>query len=94
MNLLHAAIVVAEDTHFDPDSVTPGPWGFIFTAAVAVAVLLLGFNLVRRLRRSQYRHEIRAELEAELAARDGEAGSGDAAAPEQPGGDEPGQTRG
>lgn len=60
---------------FDPNKVTPGPAGFIATAAFAAAVILLGFLLVKRLRRNAYRHEIRDEIAAELAAAEGAPGA-------------------
>ena len=74
--------LAAEDTEFDPASITPGVVGFVVTAVFALAVILLGTDLVRRVRRSQYRAEIAEELQAELAERDGAgtqdgAGSGD-----------------
>ena len=74
--------LAAEDTEFDPASVTPGVVGFVVTAVFALAVILLGTDLVRRVRRSQYRAEIAEELQAELVERDGAgtqdgAGSGD-----------------
>jgi len=64
----------------NPELVTPGVWGFIAIFVVGVAVLLLGFDMVRRIRRVRYRAEIAAKLdaeEAELAASGdaGEAGS-------------------
>jgi hypothetical protein len=54
---------------FNPDTVTPGPAGFVAIFFVAAAVVLLGFDMVRRIRRTTYRAEITARLEAELAAR-------------------------
>lgn len=66
--LIRAAAWLAEEAEFDPDTVTPGFVGFILTGALAVAVIFLGINLVRRLRRNAYRHDIRDEIEAELAA--------------------------
>lgn len=65
------------DKEFDPDTVTPGIWGFVATALVAVAVVFLGFDMVRRIRRTNYKAEISEKLEAELAAR--EAGEQSAA---------------
>lgn len=51
-----------------PDSlVTPQPVGFFATLIVAVAVALLGIDLVRRIRRVNYRAQIREQLEAEQA---------------------------
>ena len=60
----------SNDTEFDPDTVTPGIWGFVATALVAVAVVFLGFDMVRRIRRTNYKAEINEKLQAELAARD------------------------
>lgn len=59
----------SNDTEFDPDTVTPGIWGFVATALVAIAVVFLGFDMVRRIRRTNYKAEISEKLEAELAAR-------------------------
>ena len=53
------------------DLVTPGVWGFTITAIIMVAVILLIIDMVRRLRRLNYRAEIRARLEAEAAAEAG-----------------------
>jgi hypothetical protein len=55
---------------FNPDTVTPGPAGFLAILFVVVAVVLLGFDLVRRIRRTTYRAEIAERLQAELAAKD------------------------
>lgn len=60
----------SNDAEFDPDTVTPGIWGFVATALVAVAVVFLGFDMVRRIRRTNYKAEINEKLQAELAARD------------------------
>lgn len=68
MNTLNAVMWLAEKKdEFDPNKVTPGVEGFIFTGAMAVLVIVLGFLLVSRLRRNQYRHEVRDQIEAELA---------------------------
>ncbi len=57
----------------NPDSVTPGPWGFIAIAAVGVATGLLVWDMTRRVRRVRYRAEVRAKFDAEeLAAREAE----------------------
>lgn len=50
------------------DLVTPGVWGFTITAVIMVAVILLIIDMVRRLRRLNYRAEIRERLEQEAAA--------------------------
>ncbi len=68
-------VLAAEDAEFDPNSVTPGVVGFVATALLGLAVIFLGFDLVRRLRRSKYRHEIRESLAAEIAERDAAAGA-------------------
>jgi len=50
------------------DLVTPGVWGFVITAFIMIAVILLILDMVRRLRRLNYRAEIRQRLEDEAAA--------------------------
>ena len=52
----------------DPSLVTPGPWGFVVIAFVAVAVILLVWDMMRRIRRGRVRADIREELEAEQQA--------------------------
>ena len=52
----------------DADLVTPGVWGFVITALVMIAVILLIIDMVRRMRRVNYRAEIRQRLEQEAAA--------------------------
>lgn len=74
-----AAVRLAEkDTEFDPNTVSPGVEGFIFTGLMAVLVIVLGFVLVKRMRKSAYRHQVREQIEAELAA--AEAAEGEEAA--------------
>lgn len=65
----------------DPELVTPGPIGFAAIAFIALAVVLLIWDMLRRVRRNRYRAEIAAELDAEQAAA-AEAETGDAAAAE------------
>lgn len=55
---------------FDPNTVSPGVVGFIVILLIAVVTLLLCFDVVRRIRRTTYRAEIKERLDAELAARD------------------------
>lgn len=52
----------------DPNSVTPGVVGFLATLFVALAVLVLIADMVRRVRRVRYRAEISEKLDAEAAA--------------------------
>lgn len=68
------ALFLAEDEpEFDPNIVSPGVAGFVVTGLIALAVIFLGFDLVRRLRRGRYREEIRQALAQELAERDAAA---------------------
>lgn len=67
--LVHTATGTPAPT-FNEDSVTPGWIGFVVTFLVAIAVVLLCVDLVRRIRRVRYRGEIRERLEAERAETD------------------------
>ncbi|MFB2584330.1 hypothetical protein [Herbiconiux liukaitaii] len=75
--VLVSAAVAAEENTPDPDTVTPGVVGFIATFFVAGVTVLLVIDMVRRVRRVNYRAQVREQLEAEVAARDG-AGAGGA----------------
>lgn len=81
-----AAMWIAKtDTEFDPTKVSPGVMGFVMTGIFAAAVILLGFALVKRMRRNAYRHEIRESIEQELAERAGqEPGASHAPEAEKP----------
>lgn len=50
------------------DAVTPGVWGFVTIAAIAVVVILLILDMIRRLRKVNYRAQVRAQIAAEEAA--------------------------
>ncbi|WP_243224712.1 hypothetical protein [Microbacterium sp. CIAB417] len=52
----------------DPDAVTPGFIGFAAVVLLVIAVVLLIWDMNRRVRRVRYRDEVRAELDAEEAA--------------------------
>lgn len=74
----------------DPELVNPGPVGLLVTAFLAIAVIVLIWDMLRRVRRVRYRDEVRAELDAEQAAEAERAdqGAGRDAAPDaspQPG---------
>jgi hypothetical protein len=59
-----------------PDNaVTPGVWGFVITAAIGVAVILLILDMIRRLRKVNYRAEVRERIAAEQAAAAGDGES-------------------
>lgn len=62
---LTGAIVIAAEEEFDPDTVTPGVWGFVVTFGLMVVVVLLILDMVRRIRRTNYRAEVRERLEVE-----------------------------
>lgn len=52
----------------DPSSVTPGFAGFAIIVIIVAAVVLLIWDMNRRIRKVRYREEVRAELDAEEAA--------------------------
>ena len=52
----------------DDALVTPGIWGFVITFAVVIAVVVLIIDMVRRVRRVNYRADVTARLDAEEAA--------------------------
>ncbi|RUQ99194.1 hypothetical protein [Labedella endophytica] len=52
-------------TELDTDRVTPGVVGFVVTFAVALLVILLIVDMVRRVRRVNYRAQINEDLDAE-----------------------------
>lgn len=64
-------ILTAEPLPFDPNQVTPGVIGFAVTALVAIAVILLLWDFNRRVRRINDRADVKARIDAELAAREG-----------------------
>ena len=59
----------------DENLVTPGVWGFVITAAIMVAAILLIIDMVRRIRRVNYRAEIRERLDEEAKASQGHSPS-------------------
>jgi hypothetical protein len=52
----------------DPDLVTPGPWGFVVIAVLAIVVVALIWDMMRRIRRGRVRADINEELDAEQLA--------------------------
>jgi len=52
-------------TDFDTELVTPGVWGFVLTIGVMLAVVVLVIDMVRRIRRVNYRAQVREQLEQE-----------------------------
>ncbi|MEO8908011.1 MAG: hypothetical protein ABI310_08040 [Microbacteriaceae bacterium] len=47
------------------DLVTPGVWGFLVIFLIAIVTILLVLDMTRRIRRTRYREEIAAKLDAE-----------------------------
>ncbi|HEY5224680.1 MAG TPA: hypothetical protein VIJ18_16735 [Microbacteriaceae bacterium] len=47
--------------------VTPGVWGFLVIFLIAIVTILLVIDMTRRIRRTSYREEIAAKLDAEEA---------------------------
>jgi hypothetical protein len=68
--VITVVLAATPDPDFDPNTVTPGVVGFVAIFFVAAATVLLCLDVVRRIRRTTYRAEIKARLDAELAARD------------------------
>jgi flagellar biosynthesis/type III secretory pathway M-ring protein FliF/YscJ len=77
LHLLAAAGPSGEPTlkpGLDPNQVTPGPWGFFITFGLAVVVILLIWDMSRRIRRVRYREQM--EQDAQHAAASGEQVAG------------------
>jgi len=74
----------APSPNVDADLVTPGVWGFVITAAIMVVVILLIIDMVRRMRRVNYRAEIRQRLADEAAAASGAPARGRTKAASKP----------
>ena len=67
--LVSIVLAATPSPEFDPNTVTPGPEGFVAIALVAVGAVLLAMDMARRVRRNTYRAEIQERLQAEMAAR-------------------------
>lgn len=55
-----------------PEAVTPGVAGFVAIALVAIVIVLLAIDMLRRIRRAQYRSDVNEMLDAEEAAARGD----------------------
>lgn len=66
--LLAAATPTPTPSPVDPNLVTPGPWGFVVIVFLAIAVIFLVWDMMRRIRRGRVRADIQEELDAELRA--------------------------
>ncbi|MGA1837362.1 hypothetical protein VD659_10565 [Herbiconiux sp. 11R-BC] len=78
--VLAATDVATDPATPNPDDVTPGIIGFIATFFIAIVTVGLIVDMVRRVRRVNYRAQVREELEAELA----EHPAGTPSAPDAP----------
>lgn len=56
---------------YNPDDVTPGVVGFLFTFVIFLLVALIALDLLRRIRRMRYRGEVREKLQREMQAANG-----------------------
>jgi Flp pilus assembly protein TadB len=94
---MHHALAALADTTatpipvptVDPELVTPGPWGFLVIVLLAAVVILLVWDMMRRIRRGRVRADIQEELDAEQKAADAgsaEDGSRDGASSDEPDG--------
>lgn len=52
----------------DPELVSPGPLGFVVIAIIVLAVVLLIWDMMRRIRRGRVRADINEQLDAEAQA--------------------------
>ena len=52
----------------DPESVTPGVIGFAAMALIAIVVVFLIIDMLRRIRRAGYRADVNEQLDAEAQA--------------------------
>lgn len=75
--LTSATVLAAEETTLPAGAIPPV--AFVVTGLFALVVFFLGMNLVRRIRRNQYRAEIRETLGVEIAERDQTAGAASSA---------------
>jgi hypothetical protein len=64
MHFLAVTATPSPSPTVDAELVTPGPWGFLVIALLAVAVVILVWDMQRRIRRARYREEVAAELDA------------------------------
>lgn len=79
-----AAVTPSPQPTVDPDLVTPGPLGFATIVLLVVAVFLLVFDMLRRVRRARYREEANAVLDAEEAEAEAARERAEAENPESP----------
>ncbi|NKX53252.1 hypothetical protein [Arthrobacter mobilis] len=90
MHLLHVLATVAPNPEptlrpgLDPTQVTPGPWGFFITFALAVVLILLIRDMTKRIRRVRYRQQLSEAEIGDAQAAEAAGGSGPAAGSGEP----------
>ena len=67
--VLGVVLASTPEPEFDPNTVTPGAWGFVAIFLIAVATVLLILDMARRIRRTTYRAQIQEKLQAEADAK-------------------------
>ncbi len=88
LGALLAATATSEPTPtptVDPELVTPGPWGFGVIALLALVVIVLIWDMLRRIRRARYREEVGKQPDAERDAQE----AGDSGVEADPGAESP-----
>ena len=78
LDLLWLAATPTPSMTVNPDDVTPGVIGFAAIGVAAVRVIFLAIDMLRRIRRAQYRVDVNEQLDAEerAAAEGDEPGDG------------------
>ena len=78
LDLLWLAATPTPSMTVNPDDVTPGVIGFAAIGVAAVLVIFLAIDMLRRIRRAQYRVDVNEQLDAEerAAAEGHEPGDG------------------
>jgi hypothetical protein len=61
-------------TPANPESVSPGLWGFLVVFVLAIVVWLLMRNMTQRLRRLRFREQQRLDRERDAGGADGDPG--------------------
>lgn len=67
MWLLSSSPSLAPGSSVPAEAVTPGPIGFLWMLVVVVIAILLGLDMVRRVRKVKYRQQVRERLAEEYA---------------------------
>jgi len=82
LDLLWLAATPTPSMTVNPDDVTPGVIGFAAIGIATILVIFLAVDMLRRIRRAQYRVDVNEQLDAEERAAAGTDEPGDATSPE------------